>query len=93
MCPVACNVATSLLRFPAEHSTNLALPLLNAVRLMMDSLKNKGFNLMQHSQRYHRFYSMHSSSLSKPDTYITRYTARPPTVQTVLIWVCYANGS
>lgn len=43
----------------------------NDVWLMMGSLKQKGPKSIQQNQRYHLFYSMHSSSFSKPSAYIT----------------------
>ncbi len=46
---------------------------------------------MQQTQRYHVFYSTHSSSLSKPGAYVTNNTTWLPTVG-LEIRVCYASS-
>lgn len=54
----------------------------NVVALTMERFK-KGSQLMKQNLRYclFFFYSMHSSSSSKPGAYITNNATRPPTVQ------------
>ena len=57
-------------------SSGLALHSYNTVELVMDSLKNKWSKSIQQKQRYHTFYSTHSS-FSKPSTYITHNATLP----------------
>ncbi len=68
-----------------EISTDSATRSCNTAGFTMDRSKSK-----QQKQRYHRFYSKHSSFLSKPGAYITHNATQPLTAWSE-IWVCYVS--